>query len=118
MPVFSEDRAQWLTKALYFKREAAVPARNDAEKDQTSFWKRHPVSGRATARVAGLPETIPGELVYGNFGRFQVRFAWKSILPVPSSGVRLHATDERGISLLCENKECPHGAGVGAVARR
>ena len=96
----------WLAKEVSFLREKVEVRARNSEK---SGWRKA-LNIRSTQQVSGLPGSIPGDIVWEK-KQFRVGYSWKSILPIPASGVSLHPRDDRSVFLLCgQPSDCTHGA--------
>src|ERR1041384_1152434 len=104
MPTFSLPG--WIGKEVAFVREKLQVRARSTEK---TGWRRT-FNIRSTQAVEGLPTNIPGAMKWSD-KPFNILFGWKAILPIPSAGLGLHPRDEKGVYLICDQKECKHGAG-------
>ena len=113
MPTFDASKAKWLEKKVVYTREKLEVRARNSEK---SSWRRA-LNVRSTQTVSGLPTAIPGQMKWAK-DEHRIVFGWKSILPVPSGGIGLHARDEKGVYLICTDKVCRHVGANGAVSRK
>jgi len=102
MGIFSAPA--WLGKEVSFAREKVEVRARNTEK---SGWRRA-FNIRSTQAVEGLPGNIPGDMVWSK-QQYRISFGWKAI---PANGLGLHPRDDKGIYLICDQKDCKHNAGT------